>query len=360
MKVEFYKSKKILEVVDYEIIQVKPKFHKKLVTSFHVNNEFNLSQRDKLIYNCEKCRKIVERVFAFNTLLLCKKCRSENYCLEKYGVSHHLQLQETKEKQKKTNLERYGVDCALRDKKKKEDGMMRKFGVKHSMQNSELREKSKQTCMNRYGVPYTLQSKEIQQKGVQTNLEKYGEKNPGRFGGVLNTKGMMEKYGVKNPFQSEVIKDKIKKTYMRKYGVDSPIKVPMILEKIVAHSIETKTKNGTFGKGGRCKWFDINGQRVQGKFEVKIAEFLTENNIKWIAHRGVPSIQYKDIESRNRHYNPDFYLPDLDVYLEPHAKYFWDEKFVYKIEQCKKLGHKIFSFDEDMSLSALLEHIGAI
>jgi hypothetical protein len=356
MKVEFYKSKVLLDVVDYEIVRIRPKFHRE-VTTLLINKKFHLSQRDRLTYDCEKCGKIVKRIFAFNTLLLCKKCRTEDSCLNKYGVSHPLKLEEIREKTKRTNLKRYGIDCILRDRKKKEDGMMWKFGVKHSMQNSELREKSKRTCISRYGVPYTLQSKEIQQKRNQTNIEKYGEKNPFRFGGIFFKKEMMRRYGVDNVRKSSVVKEKIAKnridTMISRYGVSNPMQIPEIAQKV------SRSKSGIEIQN-KCKWFDVDGQRVQGNFEVKVANFLTENSIRWIAHKGISSIQYKDIDSKNRYYNPDFYLPELDVYLEPRAKYFWNEKFSYKIEQCKRLGYSILTFDEDMPLCSILEHIGAV
>ena len=110
---------------------------------------------------------------------------------------------EIKDKIKKTNLER--------------------FGVEYSSQNKEIRDKQKKTCLEKYGTEYTFQSKEIQDKVKATNLERYGTEyytNTNEFKEKVKHTNV-EKYGVENVWSSEEIKDKIKKTMLERYGAEN-------------------------------------------------------------------------------------------------------------------------------------------
>ena len=59
-------------------------------------------------------------------------------------------------------------------------------------------------------------------------------------------------------------------------------------------------------------WFEIwNGSRmvkIQGTWELKVANWLNDKGIKWDRTR----ILY----NKNRHYTPDFYLPEHKCYIE--------------------------------------------
>ena len=66
-----------------------------------------------------------------------------------------MQLEETKNKIRETNLEKYNVEYYL--------------------QSNDLKEKSKQTSLNKYGVEHASQSDIIKDKSKKTKLEKYGK-----------------------------------------------------------------------------------------------------------------------------------------------------------------------------------------
>jgi len=70
-------------------------------------------------------------------------------------------------------------------------------------------------------------------------------------------------------------------------------------------------------RGGRSKWFDVNGIKVQGTWERNFALLLCNKNINW--RRGTP-LKYC-IDGKNKHYTPDFYLPDYDLNIE--IKGYW-------------------------------------
>lgn len=79
-------------------------------------------------------------------------------------------------------------------------------------------------------------------------------------------------------------------------------------------------------KGGRSKWYDVDGQRVQGTWERDIAIKLTENQIRWLKlTKKSDSFEYLK-DGNQHHYTPDFFLTDLGVYLEIKGFWWGDDK----------------------------------
>lgn len=74
-------------------------------------------------------------------------------------------------------------------------------------------------------------------------------------------------------------------------------------------------------KGGRCKWYEVDGIYVQGTWERDIALKLKELGITWIKSKKKEYTLKYEINGKIRNYTPDFYLPDYDVWLE--IKGFW-------------------------------------
>lgn len=64
---------------------------------------------------------------------------------------------------------------------------------------------------------------------------------------------------------------------------------------------------------------EYNGQIFDSGFEVKVAMFLDKHNIKW--SKCTDAIQWVDKNGKVRRYFPDFYLADLDLYLDPKNKF---------------------------------------
>lgn len=91
-----------------------------------------------------------------------------------------------------------------------------------------------------------------------------------------------------------------------------------------AHSQETKDKLRDIaverGFGGRNyrKTFDYNGVVLESSYELKLAQELDAYNIKWIRPK---RLAWTDSDGKLRHYTPDFYLPDQDIYLDPKNDY---------------------------------------
>ena len=80
--------------------------------------------------------------------------------------------------------------------------------------------------------------------------------------------------------------------------------------KAVKENPDSYTKNNVCG---RVKIVEYNGIKLKGQWELKTAKWLDSQFLKWKNEpQGFPYI-WKDKE---RLYFPDFYLPDLDVYIE--------------------------------------------
>lgn len=111
------------------------------------------------------------------------------------------------------------------------------------------------------------------------------------------------------------------KTYSDR--VKSGIIIPHFTGK--THTIEScqqiSEKLSINNRGGRCKWYEVDGVNVQGTWERDIAIKLKELGITWIKSKKKEYTLKYEINGKIRNYTPDFYLPDYDVWLE--IKGFW-------------------------------------
>ena len=232
-------------------------------------------------------------------------------CLEKYGVEYFWQSDECKEKIKQTCLEKYGVDSPLKSKKIRNKGKqtcLKKYGVDNPAKLEENKEKVKQTCLKKYGTISTTQCKEIRDKIKQSCLEKYGVDNPAKLEEnkekVKQT--CLKKYGGLAPICDPNIKSQIKQTCLEKYGVDNygkslkhKINMSTIMssDEMQEHRYNVMTKNHSFNTS---------------KPEEELYLYIKEK---------FPSVkrQYKD--KLRYPYNCDFYIPELDYFIELQGYY---------------------------------------
>ena len=218
---------------------------------------------------------------------------------------------EIKQKIKQTCLEKYGVDSPLKSDKirnKSKQTCLEKYGVDNPAKLEENKEKVKQTCLKKYGTISTTQCKEIRDKIKQTCLEKYGVDNPAKLEEnkekVKQT--CLKKYGGLAPICDPSIKNQIKQTCLEKYGVDNygkslkhKINMSTIMssDEMQEHRYNVMTKNHSFNTS---------------KPEEELYLYIKEK---------FPSVkrQYKD--KLRYPYNCDFYIPELDYFIELQGYY---------------------------------------
>jgi Phage endonuclease I len=89
---------------------------------------------------------------------------------------------------------------------------------------------------------------------------------------------------------------------------------------LTGHTEETKRKISQKlsinNKGGRSKWYEVAGQKVQGTWERNVALKFEELGIKWKKLKTNRDVLEYIMDNKVRCYTPDFYLPAYNVYLE--------------------------------------------
>jgi hypothetical protein len=94
--------------------------------------------------------------------------------LKEHGVEHHLQLDEFKDKMKKTNLEKYGVENVSQVeefKEKRKNTMLELYGVENASQNEDIKQKKKDTSIKNFGVSHHLKDYDMLQKHFKAQFK---------------------------------------------------------------------------------------------------------------------------------------------------------------------------------------------
>ena len=82
-----------------------------------------------------------------------------------------------------------------------------KYGETHALKSQKIKEKQKQTNLDRYGAESVAQLDEIKLKKIRTNLLKYGETHPHKLSKTIDKQKQtnLERYGVSNIKQIHLI-----------------------------------------------------------------------------------------------------------------------------------------------------------
>jgi hypothetical protein len=186
----------------------------------------------------------------------------------KYGVDNYSKTKEYREKYVKTCNEKYDCDNPMQYKEFKEKCQQSCFennGVYFPAKKPEFIEKSKNTCNERYGVDNYTKTEEFKERYVNTCNERYNVDNYSKSEEFLiKTKETCnERYGVDFYTQTDEFKEKSKETTVERYGVDNYSKTEEFKE---------KTK--------------LNFQQVQERYPnvVKIEELKEGPNGEILAH----------------------------------------------------------------------------
>jgi hypothetical protein len=125
--------------------------------------------------------------------------------------------------------------------------------------------------------------------------------------------------------------EKISKTMKEKVKNGTYVPIPWTEERRKALSISQSISN----RGGKCKWYEYKGYKIQGTWELNVVKKLDEMNIKWHKPRVNSEVWHYTIQGKMKSYTPDLYLEETDTYLEIKG-YWWGtdkEKINAIIEQ---------------------------
>ena len=223
-------------------------------------------------------------------------------CLKKYGVKYVVQSKEVKEKSKQTCLEKYGVTNGGGSKQaleKMKETIKEKYGTEFFYQSNHFKEKSKQTCLEKYGVTNGGGSKQALEKMKETNLKRRGVEYVFQDKDIREKmrESLIKKYGVDHNLKSKEIQEIIKQTNLKLYGCENPMQNEAIIQK----GIDTKRKNHTF-----------NVSKPEEELYLYIKEKIPSVIRQYQDYR----YSWSDKLNRIHHYLCDFYIPELDLFIE--------------------------------------------
>ena len=96
----------------------------------------------------------------------------------------------------------------------------------------------------------------------------------------------------------------------RKLSEDHRSKISIAMKKAVRKYPDSYSASNV---SGRTKTYEYNGFKLKGTWELAVAHWLDLNNIKWT--NKIEPIEYTWNDSSHLYF-PDFYLPELDLYIE--------------------------------------------
>lgn len=224
-------------------------------------------------------------------------------CLEKYGVDNPWKAESCKEKIKQTKLERYGDE------------------------NYNNPEKNKQTCLEKYGVESHNSLDFVNEKRVATFRKNYNGENLEK----LVAKRKETRYKHFGGYTNQEILDKQKETCLTKYGVECPL------------------QNVEINRLRPSKYLYDN-ENFDSSWELAYYIWLKDNNINFTFHND--KLPYK-IDGKLHYYQPDFKVNETFIEIKgPHQLTENNEiidpftgKILYEKTQCMKDNNVIIISD---------------
>jgi hypothetical protein len=123
-------------------------------------------------------------------------------------------------------------------------------------------------------------------------------------------KTFVENYGVDNPNKNSKVREKASQTCLERYGFSNPSQVPEFANRAVEGANDCI-----------IRFHHKTGQKLicKGSWEANVVDYLNLNkyNYQW---------QPKTFTMpNNKTYRPDFYLPDLDIWVEVKGRWYDQE-----------------------------------
>ena len=99
--------------------------------------------------------------------------------------------------------------------------------------------------------------------------------------------------------------------------------------------------------GGKSKWFEVAGKKVQGTWERNIALKFEETNVIWEKPKTNNDIWKYVLDGKIKSYSPDFYLPEYDIWLEVKGYWWGNDKEKMDIVQKTYPYRKILIIEKE-------------
>lgn len=251
----------------------KTKESKKRI-KYNVDLLKEIIKRDNCKINLELYKNVTNRKVKIFFICSCGKKENKTFKIlyEKAGgFCKYCTKRNTKEKFKKTMIERYNVEYA--------------------MQSENLMERHQNSCLENLGVKNPFQSEIIKEKRKKTNIKNLGYEHPA---------------------QSEIIRKKMQKTNLKRHGFKHAMQFPKIAEKCFKNSCKMKeylmpSKSIIL----------IQGYENYALDELFYNENIDENDIL-TSKVDVPEIWYED---KTHRYYTDIFIKSKNKCIEVKSDY---------------------------------------
>jgi hypothetical protein len=325
----------------------------------------------------EKMKQTCLEKYGHITNLLVEETKNKCHCeetinkrkntnLDKYGTEFPSQNEIVKQKMRKTMMNKYGEKIPLQNenikdkiniskqdkieqnKNKIKEIFLKKYGYTTPAKNEDIKQKIKNTNLQRYGFESALKNKDVRDKIKKTNLLKYGYEYPSQNPEIKEKvkQTCLERFGVEYPLQSEDVKNKGKQTSLKKYGYEHYQHNKIASENASKKAYKLKNFITPTGKEITCQGYEPFALNY-------IINFLNINEEHIITNRKeVPEIWYNGLdEKKHRHY-VDIFIPTENRCIEVKSTWTAEKKkdcIFLKQKAAKELGYKyeIWVYDED-------------
>ena len=100
-------------------------------------------------------------------------------------------------------------------------------------------------------------------------------------------------------------------------------------------------------RGGKCKWFEYAGQKLQGTWELNVAKKLDELSIKWKKLAVHGDVWKYELDGKTKSYTPDLYLIEEDIYLEIKGYWWGNDKSKMEAVREQHPDKKLFVIEKE-------------
>jgi hypothetical protein len=268
----------------------------------------------------------------------------------------------TKERRKKTNLDKWGVDNVAKSeeiKKRQERTNLERWGFKSSFQNETVRSRWHQNVKIKWGVDHPFQLKSVQEKSMATSLQKWG------------TPHFVQSTHYKERLFEMGFSDKLRYIYLNKH-IEKYRNLDLDFIKIDGRilDIHSNSCGHTFSIH-----YDSLKRRIENGYEyctlcnpINTGQSGEEKKlISWISGLGFDIIE----GDRSLGFELDILIPEYKLAIEFNGLYWHSELYkesgyhLNKTEQCSRVGIKLihiweddWMFKQDIIKSIIMNRLG--